>query len=202
MKEKFSPQEMRRERLSPQEEQQLLFEAQHGSERAFGALVDRHRPGVFRLLFRLTRHREDAENLTQEALLRAFQALHRFEGRSRFSTWLFRIASNLGLNHLGRRRAILLWNPLPQESPAPQPDGLEALESSERLEHLQQAIEQLPPRQRLTVLLRTYEELSFQEIADVLECSLGTAKSNHFHAVRSLQKLLVPSQNPSKQNKT
>jgi RNA polymerase sigma-70 factor (ECF subfamily) len=153
--------------------------------------VRRHRGRIFSVLMRLTRSRPDAENLCQEAFLKAYLSLERFEQRSSFSTWLYRIAVNLALNHAERHKRIVRWDDEVHEDMLRTEPPEEDFEQRDALERLRAAIDELPPRQKATVLLRDYEGLSFEEVAEALECPVGTAKANHFHAVRNLRKRLA-----------
>ena len=160
-----------------------------GETGAFDALVSRHQQTIFRLTYRMTRNAEDARDLAQETFVQAYRSLGSFRLQSSFSTWLYRIAMNLCLNHLreaGRED--------PTEVDARVPDGREdslmALLTDERDRAVAAAIAELPPQQRATLALRVHQGLSHREIAEVLECAEGTAKANYFHAVRALQRKL------------
>jgi len=138
----------------------------------------------------MTRNAEDARDLTQEAFVQAYRALAGFHGQSGFSTWLYRIAVNLCLNHLKairREDAAEVDEGLRDV----REDALNRLLTAERDRALAAAIEELPPQQRATLTLRVYQGLSHREIAEVLECAEGTAKANYFHAIRALQRKLT-----------
>ncbi|HYL80312.1 MAG TPA: sigma-70 family RNA polymerase sigma factor, partial [Candidatus Acidoferrum sp.] len=130
-----------------------------------------------------------ARDLAQEAFLQAYRSLGSFQQRSSFSTWLYRITMNLCLNHLkftGRMDPAEIDGSLADQ----RPNSLEAVLSDERDRALVAAIQVLPPQQQATLTLRVQQGLSHREIAEVLECSEGTAKANYFHAVRALQRKL------------
>jgi RNA polymerase sigma-70 factor (ECF subfamily) len=169
----------------------LVRRARAGDQSAYGELVQRHRSQIFSALVRLTRSRPDAENLCQDAFLKAYLSLDRFEERCSFSTWLYRIALNVGINHVERRKRIVPWDQDVHEDLLRTDPPQEDLERRDALERLREAIEHLPPRQKAAVLLRDYEGLSFAEVAEALECPIGTAKANHFHAIRNLRKRLI-----------
>jgi RNA polymerase sigma-70 factor (ECF subfamily) len=137
----------------------------------------------------MTRNAEDAKDLTQDAFVQAYRSLAGFHGRSSFSTWLYRIATNLCLNHL---RATRRQDPVEVDGNVPdvQPDPQAALLAEERDRALTAAIEALPPQQRATLTLRVYHGLGHREIAEILDCAEGTAKANYFHAIRTLQRKL------------
>lgn len=160
-----------------------------GETAAFELLVRQYQQEIYRLAYRMTRNAEDAKDLAQEAFVAAYRSLGSFRGHSRFSTWLYRIAMNLCLNHLksGSRQdpAEVAGNLADQRA-----DSLGALLLDERDRALAEAIEALPPQQKATLTLRVQQGLSHKEIAEVLGCSEGTAKANYFHAVRALQRRL------------
>ena len=166
----------------------LLVRLRAGDGSAFEVVVRTYQGDLYRLAYRFTRNMEDAKDLAQEAFLRAYRALSRFDGRSSLYTWLYRITLNLCLNH---RRGK------PREEMAeaagladPVPGALEALTGAERQAAVAAAIASLPPQQRATVILRVQEGLSHKAIAEILECSEGTVKANFFHAVRNLRERL------------
>ncbi len=160
-----------------------------GETAAFEILVRQYQQEIYRLAHRMTRNAEDAKDLAQEAFVQAYRSLGAFRGESRFSTWLYRIAVNLCLNHLK-------W--ISRQDPAEvngrladqREDSLAVLLTDERDRALSEAIEALPPQQKATLTLRVQQGLSHREIAQVLDCSEGTAKANYFHAVRALQRKL------------
>ena len=163
----------------------LLTRLRAGDASAFEVVVRTHQRDLYRLAYRLTRNMEDAKDLAQEALLRAYRALPRFDGRASLYTWLYRITLNLCLNH---RRGRHLEGMDATDGPAdPAPGPLEALLGSERQAAVAAAIASLPPQQRATVILRAQEGLPHRAIAEILECSEGTVKANFFHAVRNLR---------------
>ena len=160
-----------------------------GDTEAFGALVQQYQGEIYRLTYRMTRNAEDAKDLAQEAFVQAYRALRSFRGQSRFSTWLYRIAVNLCLNHL----KVTAREDLAEVSgdlPGSRTDALDVLLADERDRAVAAAIETLPPQQKATLLLRVQQGLGHREIAEILDCSEGTAKANYFHAVRALQRKL------------
>jgi RNA polymerase sigma-70 factor, ECF subfamily len=172
------------------DDRELVRRARQGDRDAFGELALRHRGRIHAALSRFTRDAAEAENLCQDAFLKAYLSLEQFEERSSFSTWLYRIAINLALNHAEKHKRLVPWDDGTHTDllrTAPLQDELDELGERERL---REAVDALPPRQKATLLLRDYEGLSFAEVAEALECPLGTAKANHFHAVRNLRKRL------------
>jgi len=174
----------------PQPDLEVIQRVLAGETAAFDVLVRQHQQDIYRLTYRMTRNSEDAKDLAQETFVQAYRALGTFRGQSRFSTWLYRIAMNLCLNHLKSAS---------REDPAevdghladPRVDSLEALMTDERDRAVAQAIGALPPQQKATLTLRVHQGLSHKEIAEILDCSEGTAKANYFHAVRAIQRRLA-----------
>jgi len=181
-------------------EQMLVASAKRGNAQAFEMLVKRHEPRILALALRYTRVREDAEDVVQQTLQKAFVHLDRFEGKSRFSTWLTRIAINEALMWLRRKRAspeVPIVEALtvdetdlaldyPDSDPNPEDNCLH--EEQKRI--LSAAVKQLNPRSRKAVELRELGELSTEETARILGLSIGAVKARLFHARRKLRKSL------------
>jgi RNA polymerase sigma-70 factor (ECF subfamily) len=170
-----------------------------GDEGAFGILVRRYPRRLTAFLSQLVGDMELARELSQEAFVRAWSALERFNPKYRFSTWLFRIAHNLGIDQLRKRR--LLTTPLFRTDsegdevevviPDLDKDPLGHLENRALASELREVIEGLRPEYRELVLLRHFGGLSYQEIADFTEMPLGTVKNKLFRAHSVLRKALT-----------
>ena len=170
-----------------------------GDEDAFGVLVRRYQRRLTAFLSQLVGDLELARELSQEAFVRAWSALERFNPKYRFSTWLFRIAHNLGIDQLRRRR--LLTTPLYRTDsegdevevvvPDLDKDPLGHLENRALASELREVIDGLRPEYRELVLLRHFGGLSYQEIADFTEMPLGTVKNKLFRAHSVLRKALT-----------
>jgi len=156
----------------------LAAQASAGDRRAFGDLVRRHQDGVFRFVFRMIGSRDEALDLTQESLLKAWQALPGWRPDARFRTWLLQIARNASLDLL-RRRSLADFVPIDEalELPGagPTPETQAAITQDLRL--LEAALLRLQPDHREVLLLRELEGLSYEEIASVLDVAEGTVKS-------------------------
>ena len=162
------------------EEDECIARAQRGEVAAFSELVARYQDRIYRFLVRLTRSPDDARELTQETFLSAYQALPRWRPEARFTTWLFRIARNQAFDWLRRHKRVEFVALGDEQDfgfadPAPTPDV--ALESVQRLRHLERALMRLPAEHREILLLREIEEMSYEDIAEVLDIRLGTVKS-------------------------
>jgi RNA polymerase sigma-70 factor (ECF subfamily) len=157
---------------------------QSEGERAFAELLRRHQGKVRGLLLRLASDRTLADDLAQEVFLRAYRGLAGFEGRARFSTWLYRIAYNVYLNHRTRVRELAA---LPEgfESGAMAPETALSASRSDLRRDLDVAIAALPERYRAVVMLYYLEDVSYPEIAEILDLPLGTVKT-HLHRAKRL----------------
>lgn len=169
----------------------LVARAQRGERGAFDGLVRRHQRGVWRVVRRYLRNDADASDVTQQAFVRAFRSLERFRGEASVRTWLYRIGINLALNHL-RDHAREQPAEIADDAMTSAPIGAAALESAERGARLRAAVGQLPPKQRLVLELRVFEDLPFREVAALAECSENAAKVSFHYAVKKLRELLGP----------
>ena len=159
---------------------------------AFDVLVTRHRRAVYHVCYRFVNNHEDAADLTQDTFVRAWKALASFRGQARFLTWVHRIAVNVSLNKVSlktpRGEAMDFDAMADTREPAPG----QSLVVAERQALVRAAVAALPPRQRAALILRTYHELSHQEVADIVGTSVGAVKANVFHALANLKKHLGP----------
>lgn len=182
------------------EEQALLQRIRAGDEISFEALVKQHAGAVIGLAWRLIGHREDAEDLAQEAFLRLHRALPAFRGDSKISTWLYRTTTRLAIDHLRRerlkRRLFFLRareddaDPVELAGDTRRDPGREAA-TRESMIRLRQAMKLLSPRQQVVFTLRHHEGLSLREIADHLQMETGTVKSHLHRAVTLLRRELA-----------
>jgi RNA polymerase sigma-70 factor (ECF subfamily) len=175
------------------EEKQWVRRAQSGDQAAFAELVHRHQRFVYNLALRGVNDPHEAEDIAQEAFLRAWQALPRFQLKAKFSTWLYRIVVNLCYNRLPRLKQELAN--IPVEGIDALPDVLpgnpeEMMRNVERRAFLHEQIERLPDGYRLILLLRYQQGLSYQEISEVTETPLGTVKTGIHRAHRQLRQAL------------
>lgn len=169
---------------------ELVRLAQTGRRDAFDAIVVRHQYRVYQLCYRMVGNHEDAADLAQDVFVRAFRALGKFKGESALATWLHRIAVNLCLN----RKAVKVPRLTPIEEVEPVDTKAErvdvAMLRGERAVEVRAAIARLPPKQRATLILRTYHDLPHDEIAKILGSSVGATKANFFHALANLKRLM------------
>lgn len=149
-----------------------------GDWQSFSMLVRRHQDHVYRFVLGMMGCREDALELTQEVFLRAFRALSSWRSDALFSTWLFRIAANVAIDNLRRRKlATYVSFDECEDFVAHTPGPEELAEAGERGRLLESALQKLPPEYREVLLLREIEEMSYSEIAQVLRIREGTVKS-------------------------
>ena len=183
-------------------DQELMLRLKAGEQEALDVLVARYRDPVAHLLFRMVREAALAEELAQEVFLRVYRARASYKPAARFTTWLFRIATNVGLNALrdGRMRraretsmeAALEAGTQLAAMADPAATAEQALLERERRDQIRRAVEELPEKQRLAVLLHKYQELDYAEIADILDCSESALKSLLFRAYETLRVRLKP----------
>ena len=172
-------------------DQDLVDRARRGDESALNALVTRHHEAVFRMALSMVYDTDTAQDVAQDAFIKAFRALDRFRGDAAFRTWLMTIAANEArgaIRKRGRRREtdIDAVEPVAAEGLDP---GEAAIERSEA-DRARVQLAQLPEKQRLAVTLRVEEGLSFREIGDIIDSSEGAARVNYFHGIRRLRELL------------
>jgi RNA polymerase sigma-70 factor (ECF subfamily) len=165
-------------------DQELVDFVKSGDKKAFSTLVRRHQKAVMRLSVRFMKDVDAAEDVVQEAFIKSYERIASFEGRSSFKSWLFQIAVNTAKNKLRDRRDTTDIFDM-QLGVAPVAEATLVHGSVANLLH--KFVEELPPRQRTALVLRVYEDLSFKEIADIMECPYDTAKANYRHALMKLK---------------
>jgi RNA polymerase sigma-70 factor (ECF subfamily) len=177
--------------LGELDDETLVERAANGRDnQAFAELVRRHQGKVRGLLLRLTNNATLADDLAQEVFLRAYRGLVGFEGRARFSTWLYRIAYNVFLNHRTRTRELAAL-PSGFEGHAAAPENELSANRMDMRRDLASAIAALPERYRAVVTLHYIEDVSYPEIAEVLDLPLGTVKTHLHRAKKMLRAQLV-----------
>lgn len=168
-------------------------------EAAFDLLVARYQQRAYRLAWSMLRNAEDAKDLSQEAFIRLYESAGSFGGRSKFSTWFYRILVNLCLDHKRKHRWWRLWatddgddrsDSLLERQPAPVTDPVDKLSQERAMKDLSTAVDRLAPRQRAAVLLRVQEDMATYEIARVLKCSEATVRVHLHRALATLKKTM------------
>ncbi len=186
-----APPEMDHAALAELEENELVTLCLAGRREAFDIIVEKHRRTVYQLCYRFVSNHEDASDLAQEVFIRAFRGLQRFRGQSSLGTWLYRISVNVCLNRVSVKRPVTEPIDARPHLDDQAKDPADELLRGERAREVRAAIAQLPKKQRATVILRVYHELSHEEIAGVLGSSVGAVKANFFHALGNLKRLLT-----------
>jgi RNA polymerase sigma-70 factor, ECF subfamily len=185
---------------------QLMLDVKAGDEQSFGLLLQRYRTPLVNFLYRMVRSREQAEDLAQEVFIRVYRAREEYVPSAKFTTWLFRIATNLALNslrdHRHQKLEISMDAPVttdaedgdekPFEVADKHPTIEQELVEEDRKKMIRHAIEKLPEKQRAAVLLHKYQELDYAEIAKILSVSESALKSLLFRAYESLRVELAP----------
>jgi RNA polymerase sigma-70 factor (ECF subfamily) len=178
---------------------ELMLRLKAGDTASFGLLLDRHRGPVIHFLYRMVQNPAVAEELAQEVFLRVYRARASYVPSARFTTWLFRIAMHLALNHLRDARGERAGDSLDQDPgdgiriqvPDRGPSIEQRLVDDARLAEVRRAVQALPDKQRAAVLMHKYEEMGYAQIAQVLGCSESAVKSLLFRAYEALRARLA-----------
>lgn len=185
--------------MAPPSDRDLVDRARSGDSEAFGVLVRRHQKRIYRLALHLVRTGAEAEDVTQETFVRAYQALDRFDGRSEAFTWLYRICVNLSLNHLRSRKSQRISTPvddsriesfLQEERPSHGRDPAAAAQDRQLAVALAEGIDALSETLRTTLVLVCIEGMGHEEASRVLGCPEGTVAWRVHEARRKLREHL------------
>lgn len=170
----------------------LVQAFQAGRVEAFDLLVERHRRTVYQLCYRFVGNHEDAADLAQDVFVRAFTGLTRFKGDSSIRTWLYRVSVNVSLNRVTAKRPTTEPIDAHDRADSRAVNPLDAASRGQQAARVRQAIRRLPPKQRATLVLRVYQDLSYEEIARVVGGTVGAVKANFFHALGNLKRMVRP----------
>ncbi|MCP3927795.1 MAG: sigma-70 family RNA polymerase sigma factor [Bacteroidetes bacterium] len=186
--------------LKARADYELVQKAIKGNQRAYSILMDRYRVSIFHMMLKMVNDREDANDLTLEAFGKAFNKLPSYVPRFAFSTWLFKIAINNCIDHIRKKRLIMLSiddtidseseNNFSSNLKAEILDPEEQVIRIQRIEMIRTLLEELSVKYRLMIELRFFEELSYEEISKELNIPLGTVKAQLFRAKEMLYNLL------------
>jgi RNA polymerase sigma-70 factor (ECF subfamily) len=189
-------------------DQQLVERVQRGDKAAFDLLVTKYQRKIFRLLSRLVRDPTEVEDVAQEAFIKAYRALPNFRGDSAFYTWLYRIAINTAKNWLvsqGRRAPTATGTDIEDAETFDDGEHLRDLNTPDSMlltrqvaDAVNRAIEQLPEDLKTAIVLREIEGLSYEEIAETMNCPIGTVRSRIFRAREAIAEELRPVLNTNK----
>jgi RNA polymerase sigma-70 factor (ECF subfamily) len=170
-------------------DRELVERFRAGERSAFDLIVRRHQKGMWRLARRYVKHDADAADVTQQAFVKAFHALVAFRGAATVRSWLYRIAINCALTWLRDHRRERPQT-IDDDAIVETGSATSKMISGEDSARLREAITQLPPKQKMVLELRVFDDLSFKEVAELAECSENTAKVNFHYAVKRLRELL------------
>ncbi|RKU06966.1 RNA polymerase subunit sigma-24 [Candidatus Poribacteria bacterium] len=183
-------------------DEELMLECRKGDMSAFELLVRRYQDALVNYIYYIINDYHRAEDLAQETFLRVFKSASRYEPKASFKSWLYTIATNLSRNEIrnrARRNTYFLEDMVDEDEDVYhsefmadtryQPDIL--YEKKERQQLIKKALKQLPENQRLALTLVTYQELSYEEISEILNCSIGAVKSLIHRARQNMKKLLI-----------
>lgn len=165
----------------------LMVAYQQGDCNAFDHLLDKYHRPIVNFIYKFVNNAAEAEDLAQEVFLRIHRARSRYEPRAKFAAWIYRIAANIALKELGRKRRMRFWSrnhnsagePADEEFPIPDPlpDAAQRMISSELGRVIRRAVLGLPAKERMALVLRRYEELSYRDIAEVMNCTEAAVKT-------------------------
>ncbi|HXX62581.1 MAG TPA: RNA polymerase sigma factor [Bacteroidota bacterium] len=178
--------------MEPQSDLELVQEVRNGRRQAFTELMRRYQQRVYWVARRIVGSHDEADDVVQEAFVKAYLALGDFRGDSSFFTWLYRITVNLSLNAVRKRQVMnylheseLLSRILPSSD-----DPGRDVEQQETESALERAVARLPEKQKAVFVMRYYDEMTYEEIGRVLKTSVGGLKANYFHALRKVQEYM------------
>lgn len=191
--------------VEPGSDQALVMRAKAGEFEAYEELFKRHRTLVYRFAYQMTRRRDDAEDIVQEVFVRAYQSLARYRDEAKFTTWLLRIASNLGTDRARmhkRRHALeqqesagaLTW----MTEGSSQDHPMDNLEQDRLRKIIMKAVDELPDHHKRVIILRDIQEMEYPVISEILDCTIGGAKLRVLRARRALRDRLGPMLEESK----
>ncbi len=182
--------------IAAEDDAPLIAKSREGDTSAFDELMTRHRNRVYMVTYSIIRNSEDALDLTQEAFIRAWKSLGRLDGNTQFGAWLSRIGRNAAIDLLRKKQirpqselelGPMAIDPASRTTPG-QPDRPGAsVERGEFYERFERALATLSPEHREVIVLKEVEDLSYKEIADVVDCSMGTVMSRLFYARKKMQ---------------
>ena len=178
-----------------QSDDELIAGAQKGDLSSFDVLVRRYQKRIYFVAYRMVKNHDAADDIAQETFINAYSAIKSFKLGYSLYTWLYRICMNLSINYLKRQKLVIPESHFDEESKplekaAEGSDPGEILESKELESRIEKAIDSLPPKYKAVLVLRIYEDLSYEEIAKTLKISIGTVMSRLFRARGRMQEML------------
>ena len=180
--------------LHPDNDHELIRQSIQGDLSSFRTLVERHQHYVYSLAFRSVLHREDAEDIVQDTFIKVWLNLRFFDFRGKFTTWVYRIVANLCIDRL---RSAKRFSSGATASEAINPlwvtgqDGMKNAEDKDLAEHIKMLADHLSPKQRMVFILRDLQDLSIDEVSQVMQISEGSVKTNLYHARNAIRLNLI-----------
>ncbi len=185
--------------MNKRNDYEIVARAKDGDKKAYDELTLMYKDAVFSIIYRMVHNQQEAEDLTQEAFIKAYNSISHFNEEYAFSTWLFKIATNNCIDFF-RKRKLKTYSmdksikykdeEIQQEYADSEPTADKKLLAKEKSRTIKEAINQLPEKYRTAIVLRHHDEKTYEEIADVLNLPLGTVKARIFRAREMLKKLL------------
>jgi len=170
---------------------ELVNRSLNGDTDAFSDLVQKYQKQVYYTALRMLAEHEDAADIAQQTFINAFRALSTFKRQASFKTWIYQIAINLCRNCIKERTRKPAFQDIEETDVVDNaPTPLDRLDGRSQADLVSRAIEKLPDQQRATVILRVYEDCSYEQIADTLGCSLSTARGNYHHGILALRRMM------------
>ena len=180
---------------------EIMLQVKAGDDSAFAYLVQKYRRPMVNFMYRMAHNAAGAEDLAQEVFLRVYRSRETYEASAKFTTWLYRIATNLAVNHARDTRHERAENQVSLDEPDEEsgrtldlpdrsPSAEENLVQRERLAAIRQRVQALPERQRIAVLMHKYQQMDYRQIAEVLKLSESATKSLLFRAYETLREQL------------
>jgi RNA polymerase sigma-70 factor (ECF subfamily) len=184
------------------EKKTRIDQLKRGDNEAFKALIDDYRVKVVNICYGYLHNRDEAEDIAQDVFVEVYHSINKFRGEADLKTWIYRIAVNKSLNRKKRMKRVSLFSsfgnrdddtdPTPAPEPAEEsPNAQQKLEQEEQRKTVQRVIDQLPENQKTAFILKKYEELSYKEIAEVMETTVSSVESLIFRAKSNVQKKLL-----------
>ena len=169
----------------------LMERIKNGDEAAFEELVTRHSKTVYKLAYRFLYDSQDAEDITQEVFLRVYRAAESYTPKAKFSTWLYTITKNICFNELRKKKSVTIFSiedEMLPELPSLDANPVSKLEEAEVRQRVLDAVKALPANLRIAVILLKYHDLSYEEVADILGCTVNAVKLRVHRAKKFLAK--------------
>ncbi len=185
--------------MTTNDDQILINQIKNGDTNAFGHLVDRYKDLVFTLALRMLKNREEAEEVAQDTFIKTFKSLNRFKGDSKFSTWIYRVAYNTSLDRIKRNKKYLNdvdINEITSHQVQIIDNALDKLEADEKKETIKRCIDKLPSEDSFLLTLYYYEELSLDEISEIVGLKSNAIKVKLFRCRKKLASILTDNLEP------